>query len=328
MIRPSSKPSPRKTGSSNTQTTTSQTASTNWTDQNMLFCSGRELDTTDLTPTCTSSRLASLRCVQATQTSLLQNTYSSIVDCMMLWGGTRGLNRCYWGTSSMATWRSWGGQPPSWGQQASPSSVRQRRRRRSDMIEWIFNEAVNGGLLLVVHKWPYWQVAGQDALGLFRSSCWQPCSFVCSGVSVGHTAVCWSWSMEHHWRTGSTVCWSWRMGHHWRTGSTVGWSWGMGYHWRTCSTVPWSWSMGHHCRTCSTVCWSWSMGHHWRTGSTVFWSWNMVNHWRIHSSVFWSWSMGHHWRTCSTVGWSWSMGHHCRTYSTKRLLVLKYVAPL
>ena len=35
-----------------------------------------------------------------------------------------------WGTSSMATWRSWGGQPPSWGQQASPSSVRWRRRRR------------------------------------------------------------------------------------------------------------------------------------------------------------------------------------------------------
>ena len=23
---------------------------------------------------------------------------------------------------------------------------------------------------------------------VFRSSCWQPCSFVCSGVSVGHTA--------------------------------------------------------------------------------------------------------------------------------------------
>ena len=85
----------------------------------------------DLTPTCTaSSRLASLRCAHAMQTSWLQTTYCSTVDYMMLWGGTCGLNRRYWGTSSMATWRSWGGQPPSWGQQASPSSVRQRRRRQ------------------------------------------------------------------------------------------------------------------------------------------------------------------------------------------------------
>ena len=30
----------------------------------------------------------------------------------------------------MAIWRSWGGQPPSWGQQASLSSVQRRRRRR------------------------------------------------------------------------------------------------------------------------------------------------------------------------------------------------------
>ena len=51
--RPSSKPSPRKNGSSNTQTKTSQTASTNWTGQSRSFCSGWELDTTDLTPTCT-----------------------------------------------------------------------------------------------------------------------------------------------------------------------------------------------------------------------------------------------------------------------------------
>ena len=91
----------------------------------------RTEDTTDLTPTCTtSSRLASLRCAHAMQTSWLQNTYCSTVDCMMLWGGTCGLNRHYRGTSSMATWRSWGGQPPSRGQQASPSSVRRRRRRR------------------------------------------------------------------------------------------------------------------------------------------------------------------------------------------------------
>ena len=110
---------------------TSQTASTNWTGQSRLFCSGWELDTTDLTPTCTTnSRLASLRCAHATQTSWLQNTYCSIVHYMMLWGGTHGRNRRLWGTSCMATWRSWGGQPPLWGQQASPSSVQWRRRRR------------------------------------------------------------------------------------------------------------------------------------------------------------------------------------------------------
>ena len=57
-------------GSSNTQTITSQTASRNWTGQSRLFCSGWDLDTTDLTPTCTTnSRLASLRCAHATQTS-------------------------------------------------------------------------------------------------------------------------------------------------------------------------------------------------------------------------------------------------------------------
>ena len=78
---------------------------------------------------CTSSRLVSLRCAHATQTSWLQNIYCSIVHYMMLWGGTCGLNQRYWGTSCMATWRSWGGQPPSWGQQASPSSVRRRKRR-------------------------------------------------------------------------------------------------------------------------------------------------------------------------------------------------------
>ena len=80
--------------------------------------------------TCTtSSRLASLRCAHATQTSWLQNIYCSTVHYMMLWGGTHGRNRRFWGTNSMATWRSWGGQPPSWGQQASPSSV---QRRSSD----------------------------------------------------------------------------------------------------------------------------------------------------------------------------------------------------
>ena len=124
MKRPSSKPFPRKNGSSNTQTTTSQTASTNWTDQSRLFCSGWELDTTDLTPTCTtSSRLASLRCAHATQTSWLQNTYCSTVDCMMLWPEPTLLRE--------ALWQPGGGQPPSWGQQASPSSAQQRRRRLS-----------------------------------------------------------------------------------------------------------------------------------------------------------------------------------------------------
>ena len=130
MKRPSSKPSPRKNGSSNAQTTTSQTASTNWTGQSRLFCSGWELDTTDLTPTCTtSSMLASLRCAHARQTSWLQNIYCSTVNYMMLWGGTHGRIQRFWGTSCMATWRSWGGQPPSWGQQASPSSVWWRRRK-------------------------------------------------------------------------------------------------------------------------------------------------------------------------------------------------------
>ena len=128
MKRPSSKPSPRKNGSSNTQITTSQTASTNWTGQSRLFCSGWELGTTDLTPTCTaSSRLASLWCAHATQTSWLQNIYCSTVDYMMLWGRTQGRIRRFWGTSCSATWGSWGGQLPSWGQQASPSSVRRRR---------------------------------------------------------------------------------------------------------------------------------------------------------------------------------------------------------
>ena len=126
MKRPASKLSSRKNGSNNTQTITSQTASRNWTGQSLSFCSGWELDTTDLTPTCTILRLVSLRCAHATQTSLLQNIYCTTVDYMMLWGGTCGLNQRYWGTSSRATWRRWG-QPPSWGQQAFPSSVQQRR---------------------------------------------------------------------------------------------------------------------------------------------------------------------------------------------------------
>ena len=132
-------PLKEKHGSSKTHTLTSQTASTNWTDQNRLFCSGWELHTTDLMPTCTtSSRLASLRCAHATQTSWLQNTYCCTANYMMLWGGTCGQTRHYWGTSPMATWRSWGGQPLSWGRQASPSWVR-RRRRRTD------NTNVGGG---------------------------------------------------------------------------------------------------------------------------------------------------------------------------------------
>ena len=88
-----------------------------------------------LTPTCTSLRLASLRCAHAAPTSWLQNIYCSTVHYMMLWGMTCGLNRRYWGTSCMATWRSWGGQLPSWEQQASPSSVWRRRRSRNNLRE-------------------------------------------------------------------------------------------------------------------------------------------------------------------------------------------------
>ena len=84
------------------------------------------------------SRLASLRCAHATQTSWLQNIYCSIVHYVMLWGGTHDRNRRFWGTSCMATWRSWGGQLPSWGQQASPPSVRRRRRRpcQTENLAW------------------------------------------------------------------------------------------------------------------------------------------------------------------------------------------------
>ena len=135
MKRPSSNPSPRKNGSSNTQTQSSQTASTNWTDQSRLFCSGWELGTTGLMPICTSSRLTNPRCVQAMQTSWLQNIYCSTVNYMMLCGWACGQNWHYWGTSSMATWRSWGGQPLMWGWQASPSSVRRWQRRRILKVE-------------------------------------------------------------------------------------------------------------------------------------------------------------------------------------------------
>ena len=56
-------------------------------------------------PTCTaSSRLVSLRCARATQTSWLQNIYYSTANYMILWGGTCDQNRHDWGTSSMATW--------------------------------------------------------------------------------------------------------------------------------------------------------------------------------------------------------------------------------
>ena len=73
MKGPSSKLSPRKNGNSSTQTLTSQATSTNWTGQSGLFYSGWELGTTDLMPTYTRSRLASLRCAHAMQTSWLQN---------------------------------------------------------------------------------------------------------------------------------------------------------------------------------------------------------------------------------------------------------------
>ena len=128
MKGPSSKPSPRKNGSSNTRTSTSLTASTNWTDQSRLFCSGWELGTTDLMPTVQQVHtLASLRCVHATLT-WPQNIYYITANHMMLWGGTCGQNWYHWGTSSMATWRSWGGQPLSWGRRAS--SVRVRREKK------------------------------------------------------------------------------------------------------------------------------------------------------------------------------------------------------
>ena len=61
---------------------------------------------------------------------------------------TCGLNRRYWRASSMATWRSWGGQPPSWGQQASPSSERRRRRR----ILWLSDENQSVGIMVRYHK--------------------------------------------------------------------------------------------------------------------------------------------------------------------------------
>ena len=48
------------------------------------------------------------------------------VNYMMLWGGTHGQNRHYWGTSS------------SWGQQASPSSVRRRRRMKVRSIKLVY----------------------------------------------------------------------------------------------------------------------------------------------------------------------------------------------
>ena len=104
MKRPSSKPSPRNNGSSNTQTPTSLATSTNWTDQSRLFCSGWELGATDSLPTWTaSSRFVSLRCAHTMQTSWLQNTYYSTANYMMLWGKTRGQNQYHWGSSSLAT---------------------------------------------------------------------------------------------------------------------------------------------------------------------------------------------------------------------------------
>ena len=131
--RPSSKPSPWKDGSSNTQT-----ASTNWTNQGRSFCSGWELGTTDLMSTCTaSSRLASLRCAHAMQISWLQNIYCSTASYMMLWGRKCGQNQYHWRTSSMATWRSWGEQLLSWGRQASTASVRRKRRQLKQLSKLI-----------------------------------------------------------------------------------------------------------------------------------------------------------------------------------------------
>ena len=119
MKRPSLKPSPRKKWKQQhpNYNQSDSLHKLNRTEQVILF--RLRTDTTDLTPTCTkSSRLASLRCAHATQTSWLQNIFCSTVDYMMLWGRTHGRNRRYWGTSFMATWRSLEGQPPSWRQQA------------------------------------------------------------------------------------------------------------------------------------------------------------------------------------------------------------------
>ena len=125
-------PHPNKNGSSNTQTLTSQTASTNCTDQSRSFCSDWELGTTDLMPSCTArSRLVSLKCAHTTQTSWLADICCSTAKYMMLWGGTCSLIQYHWGESSVANWRSWGGQRLSWGQQAFPFSVRRRRRRHT-----------------------------------------------------------------------------------------------------------------------------------------------------------------------------------------------------
>ena len=147
-----------------------QTASTNWTDHNRFFCSAWELDSTDLMPTCTSSSMASLRCAHAMQTSWLQNTCCSTVDSMMLWGGTCDLNRRYWGTSCMATWRSWGGQPPSWGQQSSPSSVRRRRRQRPHSNSWSLPEMSRQSISNLENaQHQYWLCWSDGTAGQFAS---------------------------------------------------------------------------------------------------------------------------------------------------------------
>ena len=73
------KPSPRKWKQQDPGF--NQTASTNWTDQSRSLCSGWELGTTDLMPTCSAgSRLVSLSCAHATQASWLQNMYYSTAN--------------------------------------------------------------------------------------------------------------------------------------------------------------------------------------------------------------------------------------------------------
>ena len=80
----------------------------------------------------------------------------------MLGGGTCGLNPHYWGTSPMVTWRGWGGQPPSWGQQASPSSVttttttkkKNRSQRRYSRFFTISSQRRELSPARTLLKWP------------------------------------------------------------------------------------------------------------------------------------------------------------------------------
>ena len=122
MKRPSTKPSLRKNRSRNTQTPTSQTDSTNWTDQrtghnrlNAHMYSKFKVGESDMCPCNADIKTAE---------HLLQHCQLHDALRQDMWPEPK----YHWGTSSMATWRSWGRQPLSWGQQASVSSIWWRRR--------------------------------------------------------------------------------------------------------------------------------------------------------------------------------------------------------